>query len=97
MPKPNVREQLLEAGLRTLHTQGFNGCAVQDITQAAGVPKGSFYNHFASKEAFGAEVVDVYFDSGLSELRALLTNEKVPPLERLRSYFTTRQIGRAHV
>lgn len=36
MSRPNVREQLIEAGLRTLHLHGFNGCGVQDIRNAAG-------------------------------------------------------------
>ncbi len=35
-------------------------CSVQDITDEAGVPKGSFYNHLDSKEALGAEIVDLY-------------------------------------
>jgi TetR/AcrR family transcriptional repressor of nem operon len=42
------------------HRRGFNACSVEDITKAAGVPKGSFYNHFKSKEALGAEAVDRY-------------------------------------
>jgi TetR/AcrR family transcriptional regulator, transcriptional repressor for nem operon len=37
------------------HARGFNGCSVQDIDAAAGVPKCSFYNHFDSKEALGVE------------------------------------------
>ncbi|HBY28478.1 MAG TPA: TetR family transcriptional regulator, partial [Bradyrhizobium sp.] len=41
MARPSVREQLIEAGLQTLHRHGFNGTGVQDITVAAGVPKGS--------------------------------------------------------
>ena len=52
--KPNVREQLLETGLQVLHERGFNATSVQDITEAAGVPKGSFYNHFESEEDLGA-------------------------------------------
>ena len=40
---------------------GFNGSSVQDITEAAGVPKGSFYNYFDSKEALGAAVIDYYW------------------------------------
>lgn len=70
MPKPNVREQLMEAGLRTLHSQGFNGCAVQDITQAAGVPKGSFYNHFESKEALALAALEMFWVNGTAR-RAL--------------------------
>jgi AcrR family transcriptional regulator len=56
----DVRERLLEAGVATFRQRGFNGCSVQDITEAAGVPKGSFYNHFESKEdLFEAAVEDV--------------------------------------
>ena len=48
MPRPSLREQLLSAGVETLHQRGFNATSVQDITDAAGAPKGSFYNHFES-------------------------------------------------
>ena len=60
MARHNVREQIVEAGLKTLLKKGFNACGVRDITEAAGVPTGSFYNHFASKEALGAEIVERY-------------------------------------
>jgi TetR/AcrR family transcriptional repressor of nem operon len=86
MPKPNVREQLMEAGLRTLHTQGFNGCAVQDITQAAGVPKGSFYNHFESKEALALAALEMFWVNGTAR-RALLADTTMDPVERLRLHF----------
>jgi TetR/AcrR family transcriptional repressor of nem operon len=80
-----VREQLIMAGLETLHRQGFNASGVQDITDAAGVPKGSFYNHFESKEAFAVEVLDRYF-RGAAESMAVLSDERIPPLERLSRY-----------
>ena len=51
MPRPSMRDHLVASALEALHRQGFNGSAVQDITDAAGVPKGSFYNYFESKEA----------------------------------------------
>ncbi|MBV8464554.1 MAG: TetR family transcriptional regulator C-terminal domain-containing protein [Burkholderiales bacterium] len=86
MAKPNVREQLLEAGLRVLSTQGFNGTSVQDITDAASVPKGSFYNHFESKEALGAEVVRRYLDQA-SARQAALRDPAVAPIVRLRRHF----------
>ncbi len=86
MPKPNVREQLMEAGLRTLHSQGFNGCAVQDITQAAGVPKGSFYNHFESKEALALAALEMFWVNGTAR-RALLADASIDPVERLRLHF----------
>jgi TetR/AcrR family transcriptional repressor of nem operon len=85
MARQNVREQILEAGLQTILQKGFNAVGVQEITAAAGVPKGSFYNHFESKEALGAEIVGRYGSS--SPRHALLTDASIPPLERLRRHF----------
>jgi AcrR family transcriptional regulator len=51
MARPSVKEQIVQAGLKILLDKGFNGVGVQEITETAGVPKGSFYNHFESKEA----------------------------------------------
>ncbi|MGA2045469.1 MAG: TetR family transcriptional regulator C-terminal domain-containing protein [Roseiarcus sp.] len=85
MPKSNVREQLLSAGLEALHTRGFNATSVQDITEAAGVPKGSFYNHFASKEELGAAAVKRYA-AGAQARRRILSDATLSPLARLRRY-----------
>jgi TetR/AcrR family transcriptional regulator, transcriptional repressor for nem operon len=86
MARPNVREQLIEAGLETLQLHGFNGSGVQDITDAAGVPKGSFYNHFESKEDFALQSLERYWQSGAAR-RALLSDTSVDPVERLRRHF----------
>ncbi len=85
MARPNTREQIVEAGMKCLLEKGFNGVGVQEITAAAGVPKGSFYNHFESKEALGAEVIDRYAAS--NPRRAILRDKSRAPLERLRAYF----------
>src|SRR5271155_2367761 len=85
MPRPSNREQIVQAGLKCLVEKGFNAVGVQDITDAAGVPKGSFYNHFESKEALGVEIVERY---GMgSTRRAVLIDKTVRPLERLRTHF----------
>jgi TetR/AcrR family transcriptional regulator, transcriptional repressor for nem operon len=85
MPRHNVREQIVEAGLKTLLAKGFNACGVRDITDAAGVPTGSFYNHFASKEALGAEIVERYARD--NSRREALRDKTLAPLERLRRHF----------
>lgn len=84
MARPNVKELIVEAGMKCLTERSFNGVGVQEITSAAGVPKGSFYNHFESKEALGVEIVERY---GVTPRRAVLRDKSVPPLERLRRYF----------
>lgn len=89
-PNPNTRDNLIRVGVRMLHESGYTATGIKEIVDAAEVPKGSFYNHFESKEAFGKEVVDFYFGSGLVELRALLENGDIPPLQRLRNYFDER-------
>ncbi|WP_162240929.1 TetR/AcrR family transcriptional regulator [Bradyrhizobium tropiciagri] len=86
MARPSVREQLIEAGLQTLHRHGFNGTGVQDITDAAGVPKGSFYNHFESKEALALEALERYWQNGAAR-RGQLSDTSVDPVERLRRFF----------
>lgn len=85
MPKPSTRDQIFDAALKLLCEKGFNACSVQDITVEAGVPKGSFYNHFESKEALGSEIVEFY--GGRGHLRDVLADRSIAPLERLRKYF----------
>ncbi len=86
MPRPSHRAKILTEGLRVVHEHGFGGSSVRDIVQAAGVPQGSFTNHFASKEAFGLEIIEVHFDRIREAMRLTLCNDLRPPLERLRHY-----------
>jgi TetR/AcrR family transcriptional regulator, transcriptional repressor for nem operon len=86
MSKPSNRDKILTEGLRVVHERGFAGASVRDIVQAAGVPQGSFTNHFASKEAFGLEIIDLYFARGCQTMRETLRNDALPPLERLGAY-----------
>jgi len=60
MPKPSMRGVLIEAGLIEFRSRGYSATGVQAITDRAGAPRGSFYGHFSSKEAFALEVLDYY-------------------------------------
>ncbi len=84
---PSVRERLLQAAVTVFSRSGFNGSSVQDIVEAAGVPKGSFYNHFDSKEALGAAVISYYWEDKASGSLAILYDDGLPPLDRLHRYF----------
>lgn len=86
MPKPNVKEQIIAASLELLHRRGFNATSVQDITAEAGVPKGSFYNHFTSKEAMGMEVLQRYTER-TAEANRLLADTSLPAPERIANYY----------
>ncbi len=84
MGRSNVRQQLLEASLGVFQTYGFNGASVQDLTDAAGVPKGSFYNHFTGKEDLALETLTLYIEHHGIEV---LSDERLKPAERLRRHF----------
>jgi TetR/AcrR family transcriptional regulator, transcriptional repressor for nem operon len=86
MPKTSNRDKLLSEGLRVVHERGFSGASVRDIVAAAGVPQGSFTNHFISKEAFGLEIIDLYFSASSAMLDSTLRNETLTPLARLHAY-----------
>lgn len=95
VPKPNVRNKLLVAGLDTVHSRGFNASSVQDITEAAGVPKGSFYNHFESKQGLGAEILGHYWHDVVSPNLPILSDATLGPRARLQRYFDVLAEGLA--
>jgi len=86
MAKASHREQILNVGMRVVHTYGYAGATIRDIAKAADVPQGSFTNHFPSKEAFGLAVVDLYYDNTRVGIDATLLNDALPPLERLSAF-----------
>lgn len=55
-----------------MHAHGFAASGVKDITDAAGVPKGSFYAYFPSKEAFAAAILEHYWSDIEERLLPLL-------------------------
>lgn len=82
------KEQILAAGLEVMHRQGYNGTGVKDIVDAAGIPKGSFYTYFESKEAFALEALDTFAERTLAAVTAeCLTDSSLSPRERIRRLF----------
>jgi TetR/AcrR family transcriptional repressor of nem operon len=78
MAKPTHRDVILEAGLKSFHRKGYHATSVQDVVELAGVPKGSFYNHFDSKEKLGMAVIDHYWNSA-APIREILLNQSPVP------------------
>ena len=82
-----TREHLLEVGLRQLRLTGYNATGVKEILDLAGVPKGSFYHYFPSKEAFVGELIGRYAEAEIERVRRILEDPAEDPLKQLRSYF----------
>jgi TetR/AcrR family transcriptional repressor of nem operon len=96
MARPGKKAELVEAGLDLLHRRGFSATSVADIAEAAGAPKGSFYNHFESKDDFGSAVLERYFAEVRAALEETLQGGRKPALARLRDYFVRlrKYVGR---
>jgi TetR/AcrR family transcriptional repressor of nem operon len=87
MPRPSLREKILSEGFHVVLERGYCGATVRDIVRAAGVPQGSFTNHFESKEAFCLELLIRYFAMVNQNIAKTLRNDSLKPLVRLRRWF----------
>lgn len=85
MARGQNREKLCECGFALLGQQGFAATGIQEIADAAGVPKGSFYNYFESKDEFALEALERYLEMRCALLEDTLVRGKGTPLERLRA------------
>mgnify|MGYP002040193892 FL=1 len=86
-----TRTSILQAGQRLMAGKGFSAVGLNEILSDIGVPKGSFYHYFASKEAFGEALLDRYFDDYLAELDETLRKPGLNMAQRLMNYWQNWQ------
>lgn len=87
MKRKIYREDIIKTGLRLMFLNGYNATGIKDITASINIPKGSFYNHFKSKEEFGLEVLQYYCDNGTAMHQKALLESELPPLNRLKTFY----------
>ena len=87
MRRTNKRDELIQVGKKIVVQQGFKTASLNDILTTAGIPKGSFYYYFASKEDFGLAIVDDFARDYRDRFEAILGDTQHSPLTRLRNYF----------
>ena len=85
--RPNTRQHILDCGQKLVASKGFVGVGLAEILASAGVPKGSFYHYFASKELFGIALLEAYFENYLTNLDVLLSRPDMNAAQRLMAYF----------
>lgn len=76
--KRETREKLLAAAFRLMAERGMDAVAINEITEAADVGFGSFYNHFDSKEAIYAVLMDSVFEEFGDALEGLVSHIEDP-------------------
>ena len=82
----DTRQHILETGQRIVACKGFSSVGLNELLQAAEVPKGSFYHYFKSKELFGQAVLEAYFDGYLGQIDRLFATPGLSARERLLAY-----------
>jgi TetR/AcrR family transcriptional repressor of nem operon len=85
--KQITKERILIKGAEIIHRKGFNNTGIQEILKAAGVPKGSFYFYFKSKEDFGLHLIDFFGNIFFSRSDKYLNDRSRSSLENLRHFF----------
>ncbi|WP_431245524.1 TetR family transcriptional regulator C-terminal domain-containing protein [Leifsonia xyli] len=82
----DARERILAAGAELFGRRAYASIGVAEICAAAGVPKGSFYYFFPSKQALALEVVDRHWEWQRGEWTRIL-ERPAPIVDRLRDLF----------
>jgi TetR/AcrR family transcriptional repressor of nem operon len=83
----DVRANLLATGQRIMACKGYSAVGLNEILLAAGVPKGSFYHYFGSKDAFGTAMLENYFEDYLAELDRTMQQPGLTMAQRLMNYW----------
>lgn len=83
----DTRRGILDTAHRLVGAKGFSGVGLNEILASAGVPKGSFYHYFTSKEAFGEALLAEYFQDYLADLDATLAEPGLTYADRLMNYW----------
>lgn len=84
--KQDTKTALLETGMDVMVEKGYNNTGIQEVLSRIGVPKGSFYHYFDSKEDFALQIIAHFDQLNTANLLRTLRNPDATPLERLRNY-----------
>jgi TetR/AcrR family transcriptional repressor of nem operon len=89
MKRIHNKEDIIRVGLDIILSRGFNATGVETILKQANIPKGSFYNFFSSKAAFGLAIIDAFVEERRTIFLPIFDDESLPSLERVKKSFET--------
>ncbi|WP_405610465.1 TetR/AcrR family transcriptional regulator [Streptomyces sp. NBC_01508] len=83
----DTRRSILDAAQRIMAHKGFAAVGINEVLSEAGVPKGSFYHYFGSKDAFGEAMMRSYFADYLADMDRTLAEPGLTSAQRLMNYW----------
>ncbi len=78
---------IVAKGAELIRKRGYHNLGVNAILKECGIPKGSFYNFFESKEDFAEGILEYYGKMGLDGIQKVLRDENLSPLNRLKKFY----------
>lgn len=88
--RSSSRERLLDAAIGVIRAQGLHATTVDDLCAAAGVSKGAFFHHFASKEALAVAAADHWSETTAAAFAAAPYHGLSDPADRVLGYLDFR-------
>ena len=89
MTRSETRDELIKVGTEIIGQHGFSTTGINAVLSTAGIPKGSFYYYFSSKEDFGLAIIDASAQAYAERIDSFLSDTRYRPLERIRNYMNS--------
>ena len=87
LTETSSRQAILDAGQQTIARKGWAAVGLNEILGVAGVPRGSFYYYFESKESFGEVMLREYFRKHLENMDNMFAQQDSSAVDRLMQYW----------
>lgn len=84
--KETRKNKIILSSIHLMYLKGYNSTSVKDITDAASIPKGSFYNYFKDKEHYAVDAVKFYQTETVKEYINILKDQSLEPIARIENY-----------
>ncbi|MGO1469367.1 MULTISPECIES: TetR family transcriptional regulator C-terminal domain-containing protein [Bacillota] len=88
--KLNNKQKIIQDSIRVMYLNGYNATSVQQLVDAADIPKGSFYYYFKTKEEYAFEALEYYMNDMGMERFLLFEDDQVLPLDRIKNFYRSK-------
>jgi TetR/AcrR family transcriptional repressor of nem operon len=85
------KTRILQAALAVIRTKGYTATRIEDVCEAAGLTKGSFFHHFSTKEDLAIAAADYWSEITSALFATAPYHTPVDPLERVLAYVDFRK------
>jgi TetR/AcrR family transcriptional repressor of nem operon len=89
----DTRKALVWCGTELLTERGFQITGIEEVLRRVGVPKGSFYHFFKSKDEFGAAVIENYVQYYAKKMDRIFNDTSLTPLSQLKEFIRNARHG----